>query len=53
MAQIDIIGEQVSLDRPILIEGFPGVGLVGKMAVDHLIDSFEMDHVKQRGSPGL
>lgn len=44
MTQIDIIGEQVSLDRPILIEGFPGVGLVGKMAVDHLIDSFEMDH---------
>jgi|AntRauMinimDraft_3_1070383.scaffolds.fasta_scaffold00117_20 uncharacterized protein len=44
MTQIDILDEEVSLDRPVLIEGFPGVGLVGKMAVDHLIASFEMDH---------
>jgi len=44
MTQIDIIDETVSLDSPVLVEGFPGVGLVGKMAVDHLIDVFEMDH---------
>ncbi|ATW87397.1 uncharacterized protein halTADL_0593 [Halohasta litchfieldiae] len=44
MAQIDIVDEQVSLERPVLIEGFPGVGLVGKMAGDHLIDAFDMDH---------
>ena len=44
MAQIDIVDEEVSLDRPVLVEGFPGVGLVGKMAVDHLIAAFEMDH---------
>ena len=44
MAQIDIIDDEVSLDDPVLVEGFPGVGLVGKMAVDHLIDVFEMDH---------
>ena len=44
MAQINIIDETVSLDNPVLVEGFPGVGLVGKMAVDHLIESFEMDH---------
>jgi len=43
MTQIDIIDETVSLDSPVLVEGFPGVGLVGKMAVDHLIDVFEMD----------
>lgn len=44
MTQIDIVDEDVSLDQPVLIEGFPGVGLVGKMAVDHIIDEFEMDH---------
>jgi uncharacterized protein len=44
MARIDIVDEELSLDRPVLVEGFPGVGLVGKMAVDHIIASFEMDH---------
>ena len=44
MAQIDIVDEQVSLESPVLVEGFPGVGLVGKMAVDQLIEAFEMDH---------
>ena len=44
MTRIDIVDEQASLDSPVLIEGFPGVGLVGKMAVDHLVSTFEMDH---------
>ena len=44
MTQISILDETISLDTPVLVEGFPGVGLVGKMAVDHLIDTFEMDH---------
>jgi len=44
MTQIDIVDEELSLDSPVLIEGFPGVGLVGKMAVDHLVATFEMDH---------
>ncbi|WP_253736591.1 proteasome assembly chaperone family protein [Halohasta salina] len=44
MARIDIVDEKSSLDSPVLVEGFPGVGLVGKMAVDHLIATFEMDH---------
>lgn len=44
MTRIDIIDEEISLDSPVLVEGFPGVGLVGKMAVDHLIAAFGMDH---------
>ena len=44
MTRIDIVDEELSLDSPVLIEGFPGVGLVGKMAVDHLVAAFEMDH---------
>jgi uncharacterized protein len=34
----------VSLDEPTLIDGFPGVGLVGKIVVDHLIEELSMAH---------
>jgi uncharacterized protein len=33
----------VSLENPVLVEGLPGVGLVGKIAADHIVDEFEMD----------
>lgn len=33
----------VSLDEPVLVEGLPGVGLVGKIAADHVVDEFDMD----------
>lgn len=33
------------LQEPTLIEGLPGVGLVGKIATDHLVDTFEMEYV--------
>jgi len=32
-------GKLPKLDNPILIEGLPGIGNVGKLAVEHLIDS--------------
>jgi len=32
----------LDLEEPILVEGLPGVGLVGKIATDHLIDAYEM-----------
>ena len=44
MATISVVDEDVSLDAPTLIEGFPGVGLVGKIATDHLIDTYGMTH---------
>jgi uncharacterized protein len=44
MASIDRLADDVALDSPTLVEGFPGVGLVGKIAADHLIESFEMTH---------
>lgn len=34
----------LELDEPVLIEGLPGVGLVGKIATDHLIDTYEMTY---------
>lgn len=45
MARVDIIDDSVSLDEPMLIEGLPGLGLVGKIAADHFVDTFEMDHI--------
>ncbi|MFB6096422.1 MAG: proteasome assembly chaperone family protein [Haloferacaceae archaeon] len=45
MARVDVIDESVGLDEPMLVEGLPGLGLVGKIAADHLVDAFEMAHV--------
>ncbi len=33
--------ERPELDNPVLIEGLPGIGLVGKLAGDHLLDELE------------
>ena len=43
MAHIDVHLD-LDLDSAVLVEGLPGVGLVGKIAADHLVDSFEMTH---------
>lgn len=44
MAQITVRDESLSLDEPVLVEGLPGVGLVGKLAADHLVESFDMEY---------
>ena len=35
--QINVI-EEINLDNPIFIEALPGIGHVGKLAADHMID---------------
>lgn len=37
MAHVQVHGD-VSVEEPTFVDGLPGVGLVGKIAVDHLID---------------
>ncbi|OIB56245.1 proteasome assembly chaperone family protein [Natrialba sp. SSL1] len=37
---IDAVAE-LDLDDPVLVEGLPGVGHVGKLAVDHLLEELE------------
>jgi uncharacterized protein len=32
----------IDLDDPVMVEGLPGVGLVGKIAADHIVDEFDM-----------
>jgi uncharacterized protein (TIGR00162 family) len=39
--KIDNIGKKPKLNNPILIEGLPGIGNVGKVAVDFLIDELK------------
>ena len=43
MAHITVEADH-ELDAPLLIEGLPGVGLVGKIVADHLVRTFEMDY---------
>lgn len=47
MADIAIVADDVdpeSFEDATLVEGLPGIGLVGKIAADHLVDEFEMTH---------
>ena len=41
--KIDCIGKNPNLRNPILIEGLPGIGNVGKVAVDFLIDELKAE----------
>jgi len=43
--------EKVKMKNPILIEGLPGIGLVGKIAADHMIDELKGKQVAQLISP--
>lgn len=42
MARIRLQGPELDLEDPILVEGFPGLGLVGKIATDHLVRELDM-----------
>lgn len=39
--KVQYIGKKPSLNEPIFIEGLPGVGNVGKLAVEHLIETLK------------
>jgi len=53
MARISMVDESITLDRPVLVEGFPGVGLVGKIAADHLVEAHDMRHYANVHCEGL
>jgi uncharacterized protein len=53
MAHVEIHRDDIELDEPTLVEGLPGVGLVGKIAADHLVDSYEMVHYGTARCDGL
>jgi uncharacterized protein len=39
------IPDPLALDEPVLIEGLPGVGLVGKIATDHVVETLDLETV--------
>lgn len=43
----------LDLDSPVLIEGLPGVGIVGKIATDHLVETFGMEYYASCHCDGL
>jgi uncharacterized protein len=53
MNGIERLREDVSLDEPTLVEGLPGVGLVGKLATDHLAETYGMVHYANVHCEGL
>jgi uncharacterized protein len=53
MAHVDVHRDDISLSDPMLVEGLPGVGLVGKIAADHLVEQFEMDYYASINCEGL
>lgn len=42
-----------SVDDPVMVEGLPGVGLVGKIATDHVIEQLDMDFVATVDCEGI
>ncbi len=42
---IQIITEPIKSEAPILIEGFPGIGLVGNIASQQIIDELDMTYI--------
>jgi uncharacterized protein (TIGR00162 family) len=46
-----IIEKEVRLDKPVLIEGLPGLGLVGKLAADHLVQELKAERFAKMFSP--
>lgn len=42
MAHVDIERPDLAFDEPILLDGLPGMGLVGKLVTDHVIDMFDL-----------
>lgn len=53
MAQITVHEPDMTLAEPTLVEGLPGVGLVGKITADHLVETFEMTHYASCHCDGL
>lgn len=47
------VKEDVELDRPIMLVGLPGVGHVGKLVLDHILEKFEAEKIVEIYSPSF
>ena len=53
MARVQIVSEDIELDSPVMVEGLPGAGLVGKIAADHLVEELDMEYYGALHCEGL
>ncbi len=54
MDEIEVVEtDEVSLSDPVLVEGLPGVGHVGKLAAEHLLDEYDGEVVRRVHSEHL
>jgi len=53
MAHVQIVADGIDLESPTLVEGLPGAGLVGKIAVDHLVGELDMTYYGALHCKGL
>jgi uncharacterized protein len=52
MARVERV-QEIAVESPWLVEGLPGGGLVGKIACDHLVNTFDMDYIAGIHCDGL
>ncbi|MDY6764121.1 MAG: proteasome assembly chaperone family protein [Halobacteria archaeon] len=53
MTHINIERDDIELQDPYMIEGLPGIGLVGKIATDHIVEILDMTYYAYAGCEGL
>jgi len=53
MAHVTVHRNDIDLTAPTLVEGLPGIGLVGKIAADHLVETLGMTHYASCHCDGL
>ncbi|PSP84316.1 3-isopropylmalate dehydratase [Halobacteriales archaeon QS_1_68_17] len=53
MAHVQVHADGIELDDPVLVEGLPGIGLVGKIAADHLVNALDMEYYASCHCEGL
>lgn len=44
MAHVTVEDRAPSMDEPVLLDGLPGRGLLGKLVVDHVLDEYDMEY---------
>ncbi|MDY6965553.1 MAG: proteasome assembly chaperone family protein [Halobacteriota archaeon] len=41
---VDIISDEIQSEEPIIIEGFPGIGLIGNITSQHIVSELNAEH---------
>lgn len=53
MVDIVVRNDAITLDEPLLVEGLPGIGLVGTIAAAHLVDHLDLEYYADLRGEGI